>query len=235
MLMLLVFSFSTLVTTIIYASLVRGCTVKVEVSKVDSVVVSGRLVLVYHGPLKTVDVGVAEVFMIPGSFMVIDLAAQPLNNIVVDYDCRNNMLTLRNLLVEGLAVAGVNIYSSIMRLRNLTLTNVTLDATNFMLHVPAQALKHALIEFGDRRVGVVGVSIDLRMLGCDEEGRLLIDGVKHSIRASALYVRVDGTVVVDMGELKSKANTVILLSGASTIVSSLVAAAYILLRGYEFR
>lgn len=235
MLMLLVFSFSMLVTAIVYASLVRGCIVKVEVSKADSVVVSGRLILVYQGPLRVVDVGVTEVFVIPGSFIVIDLAAQPLNNIIIVYDCRNNTLTLENLLVESLAVAGVSVYGSIVRLRNLTLTNVTLDATNFMLYVPAQALRHALIEFGEEKFGVVRASINLRMLGCDENGKLVIDGVRHSIRASALYVELNSTVVLDMSELKSKADTVILLSGATTIVSSLLAAAYILLRGYEFR
>jgi len=235
LLMLLVFSFFMLVTAIVYASFVKGCIVKVEVGETGSAIVSGRLILVYQGPLKAVSVGATDVFIIPGSLIIIDLEPQSINNVVIDYDCKDNTLVLKNLLAKNLVVAGVNVYGGIVRLRNFTLANVTLDATNLMLYVPAQALKHALIEFGDEKVDVVRTSINLRMLGCDEKGRLVIDGVRHIIRASALYVGLNGTAVVNIGELKSKADVVILLSGASTVASSLLAAAYILLRGYELR
>ena len=235
MLMLLVFSFSMLVTAIVYVGLIRGYVVRAEMDQVNSVIVSGRLVLMYQGPLKAVDVGVSRVFILPGSLIVIELASQPLDNAVIDYNCKNHTLTLKNLLISSLTVAGMNVHSSIARLQNLTLTNVTLDATNLMLYVPAQALRLALIDFGTEKVRVAKVSMNLRMLECDKDNELVIDGVMRTIRASALYVKLGATVMLDMSEIRAKANTAVLLSGITTVVSSLLAAAYIILRSYELK
>ena len=235
MLMLLVFSFSMLITTIVYVSLIEGYTVKAEIDQANSVTVSGRLVLMYQGPLKTIDIGVGGIFILPGNFIVVELAPQPLDNVVINYDCENHTLTLKNLLISSLAVAGTNVYSGMARLQNLTLTNVTLDATNLTLHIPSEALRFALIEFGAEKVRVAKVSMNLRMLGCNKDDELVIDGVMRTIRVSALYMELGAMVVLDMSEIKAHANTAVLLTGITTIVSSLLAATYIMLRSYELR
>lgn len=236
MLALLVLSFSMLVTTIVCASLVRGCMIRAEIYRADSVIVSGRLVLVYQGPVKAIDVGASKIFILPSSFMVIELVPQPLANVVISYDCKNHTLKLKNLLVKSLTVAGADIRGGIVRLQNLILTNVSLDATDLTLYVPPYALKHALIDFDTERVRVAKISMNMRMLGCHKDGEeLVIDGIARTIRTSALFIKLDATVVMDASELRVKANTVVLLSGLTTIISSLLAAAYIILRSYELR
>lgn len=235
MLTLLVFSLCMLVTTIIYVNLIEGYMIRVEMSQTKSATISGKLVLMYQGPLKTVDIGVGNIFLLPGNYIVIELMSQPLDSIVINYNCRNNTLTLRNLLVSSLTVAGTNVYKGIIRLQNLTLTNVTLDATSLTLHIPSQALKFALIDFGGEETRVTKISIGLRMLGCDKDGELVINGAMRTIRVSALYVELGTTIVLDMSEIRANANTAVLLTGITTIASSLLAAAYIVLRSYELR
>ena len=236
MLMLLVFSFSMLVAAIVYVSLVKGFMVRAEIEQADSVIVSGRLVLLYQGPVKHVDIRSSRVFILPSSLIVIELAPQPLANIVISYSCKNHTLKLKNLLVERLVVAGADIHGGIIRLRNLTLANVTLDATNLTLYVPSYALKYALIDFGAEKVRVAKVSMKLRMLECYKDGEeLVIDGVAHTIKTSALYVKLGAMVVMDVSELRMKAGTVVLLSGLATVISSLLTAAYTILRSYELR
>ena len=235
MLMLLVLSFSMLVTTIAYISLIKGYAVRAEIDQVNSVTISGRLVFMYQGPLKAVDIGISEIFILPGNLIVVELAPQPLDNVVINYDCENHTLTLKNLLISSLAVAGTNVYSGMTRLQNLTLTNVTLDATNLTLYIPSEALRFALIDFGAEKVRVAKVSMDLRMLGCNKDNELVIDGVMRTIRVSALYIELDATVVLDMSGIRANANIAVLLTGITTIVSSLLATMYIMLRSYELR
>ena len=235
MLMLLVFSFCMLVTTIAYVSLIKGYTIRAEIDQADNVVISGCLVLMYQGPLKAIDIGVGEVFILPGNLIVMELAPQPLDNVVINYNCGNHTLTLKNLLISSLTVTGTNVYSGMTRLQNLTLTNVTLDAMNLTLYIPSQALRFALIDFGTEKVRVAKVSMNLRMLGCSKDNKLVIDGVTRTIRVSALYVELGTTVVLDMSGVKASANTAVLLTGITTVISSLLAAIYIMLRSYELR